>query len=159
MHAFAISKISFRLLLSFTHETPNGFGKYIRCDNELNRFMSVHSWVQLHGTFSPIFKKKIVFALYVWILSFHNRICNTGSFFYICFLFSLQHFFLSCSVVLLCSLFLSSSLLAIGTIVIVINGLRCTLVFVHLNTFIHLHVLLQAPMHRAKIERRRTKNN
>lgn len=58
MHAFAISKISFRLLLSFTHETPNGFGKYIRCDNELNRFMSVHSWVQLHGTFSPIFKKK-----------------------------------------------------------------------------------------------------
>lgn len=46
MHAFAISKISFRSPLSST-QTPNGFRKYIRCDNELNRFMSVHSWVQL----------------------------------------------------------------------------------------------------------------
>lgn len=46
MHAFAISKISFRSPLSST-QTLNGFRKYIRCDNELNRFMSAHSWVQL----------------------------------------------------------------------------------------------------------------
>lgn len=69
MHAFAISKISFRSLLSFTL-TPNGFRKYIRCDNELNRFMSVHSWVQLHDTvFLLLFLVRFASKMYILFVS------------------------------------------------------------------------------------------
>lgn len=98
MHAFAISKISFRSLLSFTL-TPNGFRKYIRCDNELNRFMSVHSWVQLHDTVFFVvvpcsFRFKNVYSLCV--SSFLNRICKRVLVVYECVCVLLLFFFCCC---------------------------------------------------------------
>lgn len=148
MHAFAISKISFRSLLSFTL-TPNGFRKYIRCDNELNRFMSVHSWVQLHDTVFFVvvpcsFRFKNVYSLCV--SSFLNRICKRVLVVYECVCVCFCCFFSAVAVVDVTSVFFVCVCVCIPsfyeTMVIAINGLHHTSVSVHLSTVFHLHLLL-----------------
>lgn len=147
MHAFAISKISFRSLLSFTL-TPNGFRKYIRCDNELNRFMSVHSWVQLHDTVFFVvvpcsFRFKNVYSLCV--SSFLNRICKRVLVVYECVCVCFCCFFSAVAVVDVTSVFFRVCVCIPSfyeTMVIAINGLHHTSVSVHLSTVFHLHLLL-----------------
>lgn len=146
MHAFAISKISFRSLLSFTL-TPNGFRKYIRCDNELNRFMSVHSWVQLHDTVFFVvvpcsFRFKNVYSLCV--SSFLNRICKRVLVVYECVCVLLLFFFCCCRCRRNVGFFRVCVCIPsfYETMVIAINGLHHTSVSVHLSTVFHLHLLL-----------------
>lgn len=147
MHAFAISKISFRSLLSFTL-TPNGFRKYIRCDNELNRFMSVHSWVQLHDTvFLLLFLVRFASKMYILFVSrlFSIEFVNAYLLYMnVCVCFCC--FFSAVAVVDVTSVFFVCVCVCIPsfyeTMVIAINGLHHTSVSVHLSTVFHLHLLL-----------------